>query len=53
MKKIDKLDILQKCIDEKLLCKCHFSYDEENVFLYPVQVNDKLIVAQIEDEFFY
>lgn len=51
MKKQDMIDILQKCINEKTLCKCNFSYENEDVFIYPLQVNENLILAQLEDEF--
>lgn len=50
MKKQEKIDLIKKGIDEKLICRCYFTYDE-NYYYYPNAVNDKFILGQEEDDF--
>lgn len=35
MKKQEKIDILQRGIDEKQMCRCYFSYDDNYCYYYP------------------
>ena len=51
MKKQEKIDLIKKGIDEKLICRCHFTYDENYYYYYPNAVNDKFILGQEEDDF--
>lgn len=37
MKKQEKIDILQRGIDEKQMCRCYFSYDDNYCYYYPNQ----------------
>lgn len=51
MKKQEKIDLIKKGIDEKLICRCYFTYDENYYYYYPNAVNDKFILGQEEDYF--
>ena len=51
MKKQEKIDLIKKGIDEKLICRCYFTYDENYYYYYPNAVNDKFILGQKEDDF--
>ena len=51
MKKQEKIDLIKKGIDEKLICRCYFTYDENYYYYYPNAVNDKFILGQEEDDF--
>lgn len=52
MKKQEKLELIQRAISEKEICRCYFSYDEGSYFYcYPNAVNDKFILGQEEDDF--
>lgn len=51
MKKQDKIDLIQKGIDETLICRCYFTYDENYWYYYPHAVNDKFMLGQEEDDF--
>ena len=51
MKKQEKIDLIQKCIEETELCRCYFSYDSGFFYSYPVAVSDKFILGYEEDDF--
>ena len=51
MKKQEKIDILQRGIDEKQMCRCYFSYDDNYCYYYPNRVNDRFFLGQEEDDF--
>lgn len=52
MKKQEKIDIIQKCIEETQLCRVYFSYDNGFFFYsYPMAVSDKFILGYEEDDF--
>ena len=51
MKNQEKLDVIQKGIDETLICRCHFTYDDNYRYYYPNAVNDKFMLGQEELDF--
>ena len=51
MKKKEKIDLIQSAIDNTLICRCYFCYDENYFYYYPNAVNDKFILGQEEDDF--
>ena len=51
MKKQEKLDLLQKAIAQKEICRCYFTYDDVYFYYYPNAVNDKFLLGQYEDDF--
>lgn len=51
MKKQEKIDLIQRAIDETAICRCWFSYDQNYFYYYPNAVNDKFILGQEEDDF--
>ena len=51
MKKQEKIDLIQKSIAEKEICRCYFSYDPGYFYCYPNAVNDRFILGQEEDDF--
>lgn len=51
MKKADKIAILQKGIDETLICRCHFTYSPDYWYYYPLAVSDKLMLGVKELDF--
>lgn len=51
MKKQEKIDLIQRGIDETAICRCYFTYDANYFYYYPNAVNDKFILGQEEDDF--
>ncbi|MBQ9115929.1 MAG: hypothetical protein IJY04_02795 [Clostridia bacterium] len=53
MKKQEKLDIINKCIAEKLMCRCYFIHFGEGYYdyYYPNAVSDRLVFLQKENDF--
>ena len=51
MKKQEIIDLIQKSIAEKEICRCYFSYDPGYFYCYPNAVNDRFILGQEEDDF--
>ena len=51
MKKQEKIDLIEKSIAEKEICRCFFSYDPGYFYCYPNAVNDRFILGQEEDDF--
>ena len=51
MKKQEKIDLIEKSIAEKEICRCFFSYDPGYIYCYPNAVNDRFILGQEEDDF--
>ena len=51
MKKTDKIKVLNNAIDTKRLCDCVFNDDSDSLFLYILQVSDKLLLGIEEDDF--
>ena len=51
MKKQEKLDLIQKGIEETVICRCYFTYDQNYFYYYPLAVNDTFILGQEEDDF--
>lgn len=51
MKKQEKLDVIQKGIEETALCRCYFTYDSNYFYYYPNAVNDKFLLGQKEEDF--
>lgn len=51
MKKQEKIELLQRGIAEKEICRCYFIYDNECSYYYPNAVNDQFLLAQEEDDF--
>ena len=51
MRKQEKLDLIQSGIEEKVNCRCYFSYDSGYLYCYPNEVNNRFILAQEEDDF--
>lgn len=51
MKKQDKLDIINTSIRNAEICRCYFTYDPNYFYCYPVNVNDKFVLGQNEDDF--
>lgn len=51
MKKQEKIDAIRRGIDEKLICRCSFKYENNYFYCFPNAVNDKLFLCQEEDDF--
>ncbi|MBQ9081935.1 MAG: hypothetical protein IJY28_00360 [Clostridia bacterium] len=51
MKKQEKMDIIRRAMDEKVMCRCWFTYDPDYFYYYPNAVNEKFILGQEEDGF--
>ena len=51
MKKQEKIDLIQQGIDDTVICRCFFTYDQNYFYYYPHAVNDKFILGQEEDDF--
>ena len=51
MKKQEKIDLIQKAIQETVICRCYFVYDQNYFYYYPNAVNDKFFLGQEEDDF--
>ena len=51
MKKQEKIDFIQRGIQEPAICRCYFTYDPNYFYLYPHAVNDKFLLGQVEDDF--
>ena len=51
MKKQEKLDLIQKGIEETVICRCYFTYAQNYFYYYPHAVNDTFILGQEEDDF--
>ncbi len=51
MKKADKIAVLQKGIDETLICRCFFAYTPDYWYYYPLAVSDKLMLGVKELDF--
>ena len=51
MKKFEKLNVIQKAIDNTQMCRCNFSYEYNSYYYYPNAVTDKFLLAQEEDDF--
>lgn len=51
MKKQEKIDLIEKSIAEKEICRCFFSYDPGYFYCYPNAVNDRFVLGQEEDDF--
>ncbi len=51
MKKQEKIELIQKAIQERLICRCFFTYDPNYFYYYPNAVSDKFILGQEEDDF--
>ena len=51
MKKQEKIDLIQKAIQETEICRCYFTYDPNYFYYYPNAVNDKFIMGQSEEDF--
>ncbi len=51
MKKQEKIELLQRGIDEIVICRCYFTYDQNYFYYYPNAVNDKFILGQEENDF--
>lgn len=51
MKKQDKLDLIQRAIENPQLCRCYFTYDENFYYYYPNAVNEKFLMGQEENDF--
>ena len=51
MKKQDKIDLLQKGIDETATCRCFFSYEPSFFYCYPHAVSSQFLLGQEEDDF--
>ncbi|MBR2460290.1 MAG: hypothetical protein IKB34_03565 [Clostridia bacterium] len=52
MNKQEKLDIINRCIAEKTMFSCCFTYDKSSCYYYyPNAVSDRLVLAQQEDDF--
>ena len=51
MKKQEKIELIQKGINDTSICRCYFTYDQNYFYYYPHDVNDKFILGQEEDDF--
>ena len=51
MKKQEKIDVIQKGINETAICRCRFTYDSYYCFYYPHALNYKFILGQEEHDF--
>ncbi len=51
MRKQQKIDTIQKGIEDKSICRCYFSYESHYFYCYPNAVNEKFIMGQEEDDF--
>lgn len=51
MRKQEKIDVIRKAVDETLLCRCYFTYDDNYYYYYPNAVNDRFMLGQEEEDF--
>ena len=51
MKKQEKIDLIQKSVDEIEICRCYFIYDPNYYYYCPNAVNEKFILGQEENDF--
>lgn len=51
MKKQEKINLIQKAIQETVICRCYFVYDQNYFYYYPNAVNEKFFLGQEEDDF--
>lgn len=51
MKRQDKIDVLNKGINEIEICRCYFTYDDNYFYYYPNDVNEKFLLGQEENDF--
>jgi len=51
MKKQEKIELIQRGIDEIAICRCYFTYEQNYFYYYLNAVNDKFILGQEEDDF--
>ena len=51
MKKQEKIDLIRQGIEETVICRCYFTYDQNYFYCYPHAVNDKFVLGQEEDDF--
>ena len=51
MKKQEKIDLIQRGIEERALCRFYFAYDQNYFYYYPLAINEKFVLGQEEDDF--
>ena len=51
MKKQEKINLIQRAIQETVICRCYFVYDQNYFYYYPNAVNEKFFLGQEEDDF--
>lgn len=51
VKKQEKIDLLQECIQKTNICRCYFSDDPGYFYSYPMAVNEKFLLGYEEDDF--
>lgn len=51
MTKIKIKELVNKCINEKRICRFYFIYAEEYYYYFPLYANDKLFLGLEEDDF--
>ena len=51
MKKQEKINLIQRGIAETVICRCHFTYDQNYFYYYPLAVNETFLLGQEEDDF--
>lgn len=44
MKRQEKIDVLNKGINEIEICRCYFTYDDNYFYYYPNEVNEKFLL---------
>lgn len=51
MKKSKKLERLSRAMDEKKICRCYFTYDENYYYYYLNALTNKFLLGQEENDF--
>lgn len=51
MKRAEKMEVIQRGIDETALCRCYFTYEAYYSYYYPHAVNERFFLGQEEDDF--
>lgn len=51
MKRQEKIDVLNKGINQIEICRCYFTYDDNYFYYYPNAVNEKFLLGQEENDF--
>lgn len=51
MKKQEKINLIQKAIEETAICRCYFTYEQNYFYYYPNAVNNQFLLGQEEDDF--